>query len=278
MPINFNIPHPSTGEFKRPIVSSRPLKSEVVHCVYNSEVQEFAYEELRDSFGDVYCCINGGDFLYGPNKESRTFTTPFTLAKYPVTKAKFLSFLNEVDRGFSDHELETMRDTSPFDDCPALNVSWGDAMEYCRWLRQKSGEYYTLPTELQWELAARGTDGRVYPWGDKPEINSQLACYDDEELITSGCTSSVGYYPGNCSPYGVMDMVGNVMEWTLDSFEDERDPHIVRGGSWRSKPGYCNNFAQCMSHPPNLRFDFIGFRLVYIPESMFEVYSASAVK
>ena len=96
---------------------------------------------------------------------------------------------------------------------PVLLDSWDDAYDFCLWLSEKTGKKIHLPTEAQWEKAARGTDQRKYPWGNT-EPNCGLANFNN---CLSG-TQPVGSYPAGASPYGVMDMAGNAMEWTGDQF------------------------------------------------------------
>ena len=118
---------------------------------------------------------------------------------------------------------------------PREQVSWYDAMAFCRWLTAKLKYEITLPTEEQWEKAARGTEGHEYPY---------TGVFDPTKGNTAesgiGQTSAVGVFPDGASPYGVMDMSGNVLEWTLTEYQtrysnniSNSEHRVLRGGSWR---------------------------------------------
>src|SRR6185437_17051539 len=123
-------------------------------------------------------------------------------------------------------------------------VSWSDAMAYVVWLAQLTGQPWRLPTEAEWEKAARGTDGRIYPWGDEFD---KARCNTRESGI--GTTSPIGRYPNGESPYHVQDMTGNVWEWTSSLFQpypyrkndgreniNSTENRVLRGGSWDDNP------------------------------------------
>ena len=158
-----------------------------------------------------------------------------------------------------------------------VNVSWYDAMEYCQWLSEKTGRSYRLPTEAEWERAARGTDGRIYPWGNEFEKNK---CNAGESGIAD--TTPVGKYsPEGDSPYGCADMAGNVWEWTQSQFKPypyeptdgrenleagEEDLRVLRGGAFVGTRSLirCTYRLRCL---PDTRNIDVGFRVVVSPIS-----------
>ncbi len=131
---------------------------------------------------------------------------------------------------------------------PVVEVSWHDAVAYCKWAGKR------LPKEDEWEKAARGIDGRVYPYGNEFDVRK---CNTSESKI--GSTTKAGSYPEGKSPYGCLDMAGNVWEWTDSWYDEEKEGRVLRGGSW----GYDQVHARCSYRSyvnPDIRNDYVGFR------------------
>ncbi|MEA4906915.1 MAG: SUMF1/EgtB/PvdO family nonheme iron enzyme [Anaerolineaceae bacterium] len=165
---------------------------------------------------------------------------------------------------------------------PVVGVTWFEAEAYCKWLSSVTGENYHLPTETEWEKAARGSDGRLWAWGNAWNAGF-CNCSDGDTEDQLGRTSPVGMYPQGHSPYGVEDMVGNVWEWCADWYapdlyrtrtgqevKDPRGPEqgnarVVRGGAWDDN----RNFARCACRVlvPGLFLNHLGFRLVRSPST-----------
>ncbi len=141
------------------------------------------------------------------------------------------------------------------EDHPVVLVSYFDALRYADWLSRESGELWRLPTEIEWEKAARGRSGRRFPWGgsfDASRLNSADSGPFD--------TVPVGQFPTGASPYGLHDAAGQVFEWTATA--DGGGRHIVKGGSWDDRGcGVCRPAAR-HGRPDELKHILIGFRLV----------------
>ena len=225
--------------------------------------------ELRDALGSSYCYVPGEPFICGESNKMQEIKCSFYMAKHCVTREEFETFLDQTRYDYSEEDRDRMYMVSPEPMCPVSHVSWNDAKAYCRWLRKVTKEYYSLPSEMEWEKACRGIDGRYYPWGDESPA-PDLACYQGE--IGYQCTAPIGSFPDNRSPHGIMDMVGNVWEFCLDSIDDPRDPHILRGGSWCNGVEYANCLSRTFTHPPSKRVDFGGFRVIYLPKDLLVQY------
>jgi formylglycine-generating enzyme required for sulfatase activity len=137
---------------------------------------------------------------------------------------------------------------------PVVLISLVDALAYARWRGEQEGRRYRLPTEAEWEKAARGTDGRYFPWGNRWRPERANAEY------RVGGTSEVGSYPEGASPYGCFDMAGNVFEWTASEFLDGQAV-IKGGGSWDDQPGVCRAAAR-HGRAKEARHILIGLRCV----------------
>ena len=228
--------------------------------------------------------VPGGTFWMGSDQKRdpdaredecprhKVHLSPYWIAKYPVTVAQYRAYLEDTGRKPDKLWLELNR----YDNHPVVAVSWEDAKKYCEWLSGKledrDGEY-RLPTEAQWERAARGSDERKYPWGND-EISSNKANYRETRILT---TSPVGSFPAGESPYRAMDMAGNAYEWCRDwngeyRDDEETDPEgpasgsdrVLRGGFWGSKAGYCRP-ANRGKFVPSVRRGNYGVRLVLHP-------------
>jgi formylglycine-generating enzyme required for sulfatase activity len=221
--------------------------------------------------------VPAGPFCMGSNKdvdekpEHKVYLEAFRIAKYPVTNGQYAQFVQAMAHRPPAHWQGKTPPRERFNH-PVVRVSWHDAMAYCNWLSEKLGRRVRLPSEAEWEKAARGTDGHRYPWGDRPDPN--LANYNDTDI---GTTSAVGCFPGGASPYGCEDITGNMWEWTSSQYQPypyepgdgREDPEghslrTLRGGSFR----YADGRMRCtyrFRNIPVYRNDDVGFRVVSSP-------------
>lgn len=160
---------------------------------------------------------------------------------------------------------------------PVNCVTWAQAAEFCAWT---SGGNKRLPTEAEWEKAARGNFGRVYPWGDMPEPSCEYAVMDEDEGDGCGMNSTwvVGSKPGGASIFGVEDMAGNVMEWTMDWYGPYTDELVnpqgpsmgqtraLRGGSFFDALPESFRTANRYALDPDVQYTRVGFRCVLHPD------------
>jgi formylglycine-generating enzyme required for sulfatase activity len=156
--------------------------------------------------------IVAGSFLMGSDAENETpqhqVTLPeYWIGKHPVTHAQYAEFIKQAGHP-APKKAGWFGKKAPQKklDHPVVSVSWYDCMAYCQWLSEQSGRNYRLPSEAEWEKAARGEDGRAYPWGNEWDA---ARCNHDGES-----TTPVTAYANSASPYGCLDMAGNVWEWT----------------------------------------------------------------
>jgi formylglycine-generating enzyme required for sulfatase activity len=251
-------------------------------------------EELLKKFSDVE-----GELLEREIPRHNVYLTEYFIGKYPVTNEEFSLFVKEVGykttaekkgSGFvfipEFKELKSADWKHPFgqdsdvkekSNHPVVQVSWYDAVEYCKWLSLKTGKVYRLPTEAEWEKAARGRDGRRFPWGNTWNPTICNVEYRIKDTTPIGQFSSASE-----SPYGCADMCGNVFEWTSttigtikpwpskykypyekdDGREDStlKTRRVGRGGSYSRGEVFCRT-AFRFADPPEDRYSAQGFRV-----------------
>jgi formylglycine-generating enzyme required for sulfatase activity len=199
---------------------------------------------IHEKTGIELIRIPAGPFLFGEEKD--TVELPeFWIGRCPVTYAQYDLFLNETNRSRPSHWPPDHWGKQNY---PVVFISWEDANVFCNWAG------LALPTEKQWEKAARGKDGRRWPWGDTGKL--AILCN-----LGGFSTTPVGRFsPKGDSPYGCADMIGNVWEWTSSPYEIGRRPMVIRGGS-----AYPNVTIQSVAerkfYNPRDRDHFIGFRV-----------------
>jgi len=225
--------------------------------------------------------VPAGPFLMGsdPRKDRHTRRDEqpqrqvtldrYWMGKTPVTNAQYAAFVAATGHRVPDHWMNE-RPPEGKEAHPVVHVSWEDAVAFCSWASELGHGEVRLPTEAEWEKAARGTDGRPYPWGDaKPDATRCSFGHRDR-----GTTEVGRYSPQGDSPLGCVDMVGNVWEWCLDWWADDyyesapdRNPQgpaigkyrVLRGGSW-STEDYILGVTRRYSSGPVDRGSIFGFR------------------
>ena len=201
----------------------------------------------------------------------QVYVDTFSIDKYEVTVAQYAAFLQA--KGVEPPpDWKTMNQPA-HQKRPATNMDWVDAYGYCKWAGKR------LPTEAEWEKAARGTDGRLYPWGNDPPTPLH-ANYAKIGSNSHGTLLPVGTLEAGKSPYGVYDMAGNVWEWVSDWYDNDfyknspsQNPtgpprggfKVIRGGSWNSNPRTLRS-ADRYWDPPSFRSLYApGFRCAKTP-------------
>ena len=257
---------------------------------------------LSTSTNLEFVYVPEGTFLMGCDKKKnqKTFVDEYPLhplnvkayfiGKYPITNQQFRLFVKDsgyrTDAETSEqawvynlsakkweatpgaswlHPSGPGSDIKQLRNHPVVQVSWNDALAFCNWAASKSGEKVRLASEAEWEKAARGEDGRTYPWGESCSFT--YANYG----ANIGGTSSVGSYPAGVSPYGAFDMSGNVWEWVADWFNayPGGDPYasedygqknrVLRGGSWINGQNIIRTTVRSWNYPHSPK-GYYGFR------------------
>jgi formylglycine-generating enzyme required for sulfatase activity len=209
--------------------------------------------------------------LFAAEQPQHMVTLPaYEIAQSPVTNTEYYTFIwdsgHRIPRAWTGYSFP-----DDAEDHPVVGVSKLDAEAYIEWLNKKTGMAFRLPTEAEWEHAARGEDGRIFPWGNTFD---PWRC-NTAESVKKGTTPVGAYSPGGDSIYGAADMVGNVWEWTQSLFmpypyrpnsnREEIKPsgrYVVRGGAWY----YTRKLARCAVREgvlPDHLSPSIGFRLAH---------------
>ena len=255
----------------------------------------------NDGYGD-YVYVPAGSFRMGDNfgdGEARerplhvVELDAFYIGKLEITNGQWRKFRD--DPGYDDTKFwpggrVVPKDQIPYwsdarnhgggtpdsDDYPVMGVNWDAATAYCNWLSAKTGRKYRLPTEAEWEKAARGTDQRRYPWGNT--IDASYARYTTDAPFETAMPA--GHYPTGASPYGALDMAGNVMEWCSDwysrsyySVSPKKNPkgpesgsyRVVRGGSFFVDGFDLRTYGRSAAWPSLQSHRMMGFRAVREP-------------
>jgi serine/threonine-protein kinase len=235
---------------------------------------------IAQSDGMILAFVPAGEFIMGaPENDPQAFANEkpqhkvnveaFWIDRTEVTNAQFQNCVTaEACKPPSSEDSVTRKGyyVDPvYADYPAIWVNWGQAEAYCRWAGRR------LPTEAEWEKAARGVDGRLYPWGDQPPDNTLL-----NFALAAGDTTAVGSFPNGASPYGALDMSGNVVEWVDGFYYDSYFPfvlntvtptasfkggvRILRSSSWNDLPANIRAASRRYSTLAAASYNNVGFR------------------
>ena len=228
---------------------------------------------VTDADGNELVLVAGGPFAMGPERR-KVHLDAFYLSRLPVTNRQFATFVRvtgycptDAEAGRFLQQWRRGRCPNALLDHPVVFVSWTDAQAYCDWAGRR------LPTEAEWEKAARGTDGRKYPWG-RSDPTPERAHFGRQATGTI----PVGSLPDGRSPYGILDMAGNVWEWWEDADRpkfylkgpnryprnvaaaSEDAARVARGGSWGYGKPSLRTIART-SFTPSFRLEGVGFRV-----------------
>ena len=230
---------------------------------------------------------NNPYFMGAESPSQKIYLDEFSIYRTEVTNSMYEDCVAEQacprPENYSSRTAQSYYDNPKFADYPVINVTWVGAQSYCVWAGGR------LPTEAEWEKASHGVDSRFFPWGDTPPYNEQINICDSYCADVANRTSyidnypdiaPVGVHPQGASPYGVLDMSGNVWEWVLDwskpayispEYENPKGPasgtrRVIRGGSWRNVPSEVTTVVRLSMKPDDV-LDTLGFRCVIEPSA-----------
>ena len=243
-----------------------------------------------EEIGKDLVYVPAGKFLMGDGATMREVHVPdFFIGKLPVAFGEYCEYLDWLEV----HQPDDVKKRAPQDlqngmlvrrdgdgryapfapgelpgrigildaRAPVFSVSWYDAVAYLAWRSERDGRTYALPTEAEREKAARGVDGRTYPWGNRFDAT---LCKMLESTETASRPEPVGAYPTDESPYGVRDVAGGVYDWCDDWYDDRKEWKTVKGGSWGQSWSYCRSANRAWGFPGR-SLTSIGIRLVVRP-------------
>lgn len=204
-----------------------------------------------------------------PEEPQRSVTLDaYLIGKYHITNSQYALFVEDTKYRYP---LFWNDERFNGETCPVVGVSWYDATNFSEWLSHLTGKDYRLPTEAEWEKAARGTDGREYPWGNEWDASKANTAESRLKKLTP-----VGSYPDGISPFGCYDMAGNAYDWCSDWFHIDTykysDPinpigaaegrrKVIRGASWLPRGEFAARCANRASYEPTRAVHNVGFRI-----------------
>ncbi len=229
-----------------------------------------------DSLDMQMVLVPAGKFARGSNRGEdekpvrQIYLNAFYMDKFEVTVGQYARYLEVT--GMEEPPDWSIMNQPQHQRRPVVNVSWEDAVNYCKWAGKR------LPTEAEWEKAARGTDGRIYPWGNEAPTRLH-ANYGRKDWDDHLALAPVGSFEAGKSPYGIYDMAGNAWEWVFDWYDHDSyvtsleknpigpakgDQKVVRGGSWLYVSDFLRSAHRFNAQPMNRHFGY-GFRCSKTP-------------
>ena len=272
------------GTAKAPTIPPpRPISAPGAPETPENVIERGVLPDFSNSLGGQMIFVPSGEFVMGsedleagPNERPLTPVTlnRFFMSRFPITNAEYEQF---------DPKHVQKRASGAGDRHPVVHVSSLEAIKFCHWLGARERRKYRLPSEAEWEYAARGSDGRKYPWGNH-DRRGDLANFADRNTLFAWSdrniddgyaeSSPVGAYPLGASPFKIEDMAGNVWEWCHDYFEPYRGAakinprgatagakRVYRGGSWKSRFNSLRATTRG-SNTPTYSCNDLGFRVV----------------
>ncbi|HEX4637989.1 MAG TPA: SUMF1/EgtB/PvdO family nonheme iron enzyme [Chthoniobacterales bacterium] len=261
-------------------VEPKPLAPKIDN---NPDLERSHFANFTNTLGGTMIFVPSAEFMMGSEIEEASpnerpvhsvSLSRFYISRCLITNAEYEQF---------DRAHKTKRAAGAGDRHPAVYVSYLDAVKFCQWLSTRERRKYRLPTEAEWEYAARGTDQRKFPWGNH-EGRGDLANFADKNTVFAWSdreiddgypeSSPVGSFPLGASPFGIEDMAGNVWEWCFDYYELYRTgpktnprgatsgtKRVHRGGSWKSRFSSLRATVRS-SNVPGFSCNDLGFRIV----------------
>jgi formylglycine-generating enzyme required for sulfatase activity len=266
------------------VEAMRQILHEIFPSAVTAQNEETAYfepEMVLIPGGHFYMGSSSGpDVSAGETPRSKIMLPDYYISSFPITNAQYSEFIKSKEYPVAQESgWDGMKPPSNKQDHPIKGINWFDALAYCEWLAETTGKPYCMPTEAHWEKAARGSDGRRYPWGE--EWDAERCNWNRND------TKPVDHFPPQ-SPYACYDMVGNVREWTSSLWGEKRsqpDPRfqypwqedarndenahkqirrVLRGGAYVDQPKHltCATRFSCLPDQSGIIDNLSGFRIM----------------
>jgi formylglycine-generating enzyme required for sulfatase activity len=259
---------------------NHPERGKMLSLLAKSQAPaEVSYEWVPVPAGEFEMGAEGGAAEADEAPKHKVTLDAYLIGKYEVTNKQYHMFVkatgHRLPQNCCEPKYTSWKGDAPIEgtaELPIINVSWDDAVAFCKWVGGR------LPTEAEWEKAARGTDGRLYPWGNESPMSGNRANFSFEPISVWEGPASLAkkdQYEHGKSPYGAYEMAGNVWEWTGDWYDEAyyktspaKNPtgpangkaRVLRGGSWRNNVDTLRASNRNGKHLPEERRVYLGIR------------------